>query len=108
MANWFVSAVAAGSLVLVPVAAHAQTSTLSKAQPTMKCQGQDGCVLPLPAEVAPAPAAEPVVAAEPAAPVAEAQGFPILPVLLGVAALGALIALLAGGEDDDVPPPVSA
>lgn len=82
------------------------TSTAALAQSTSSaapCQGQPGCVLPVGEAVAPPPV-EPVAPAPPVVVEDEAKSFDLLPLLLGLAALGALLYFLVIDDDDDEEP----
>lgn len=78
-------------------------STLTPISPaSAACQaGQPGCVLPVPT------AAPPPTAPPPPPPVIEEDidggGIGLLPILLGLAALGGLAALLLLDDDDEEP-----
>lgn len=82
-----VTAAAAGiALAAAGVPAQASASASGAANPC--ATGMQGCVLPVKGAVAEV--------------VEEAAGFPILPILLGIAAIAGIIAI-AGGDDDDDP-----
>ena len=105
---------AAIAMTAVPVAAQAQqagsmmaSASQMRLASSFLCPipGQD-CVLPLPnaPAAAPAPVARPVTTAP---VVEEASSFPLIPVLLGLAALGVGAYLLLDDDDDDVDLPFS-
>ncbi len=107
------------SMVAAPVAAQAQTAAAAPVASTswsgtilsyvssLCSQQAGGCILPLPNAAPPppppAPTPAPVVQAPTPPPPPQASGgFPFLPILLGLAAIGGGILLLDDGDDDPI------
>ncbi len=110
------------AMAAAPIAAQAQANSSSESRASSRwsndglsslfqqCAQGSGCVLPLkapPAPPAPPPPPPPVAAAPaPVAPVVEeAGGFNFLPILLGLAAIGAAVFVIADDDDDDAVSP---
>ena len=77
-------------------AGGAQSTSAAVAAGQAMAAGAGGCVLPVPEAAAPPP--PPVAAPPPPPPIEGPSGFNVLPLLLGLAAVAAVIAVVALGH----------